>query len=170
MAARPSPPPLRRSSWIIVPRIRPPLAPIGCPSATAPPFTFAVSGSVPSIFTELSATDEKASFTSTRFTSPIDLPAFCSACAPALAGVRASDARGLLHHVLLVERRAQPVPDHQIDDRSVAHPVPEAALGQRIRRIRHRLHPAGHDDLDVTGANHRVGDLHRPDRRGADLV
>ena len=33
--------PLRRSSWIIVPRMRPPEAPIGCPSATAPPLTFA---------------------------------------------------------------------------------------------------------------------------------
>src|SRR3984893_2503420 len=92
IAASPSPPPLRRSSWTIVPRIRPPLAPIGWPSATAPPLTLARSGSTPSIFTELTATDENASFTSTRFTSPIDLPALVRACAPAFAGVRASHA------------------------------------------------------------------------------
>src|SRR5690349_12345461 len=92
IAARPSPPPFRRSSWTIVPRMRPPLAPIGCPSATAPPFTFTFSGSAPSIFTELSATDENASLTSTRSTSPIDLPAFSSAWVPAFAGVRASHA------------------------------------------------------------------------------
>ncbi len=36
-----------------MPRIRPPLAPIGCPSATAPPLTFAVSGSAPSICTRV---------------------------------------------------------------------------------------------------------------------
>src|SRR3984893_12183248 len=92
IAASPSPPPFRRSSWTIVPRIRPPLAPIGWPSATAPPLTLARSGSTPSIFTELTATDENASFTSTRFTSPIDLPALVRACAPAFAGVRASHA------------------------------------------------------------------------------
>ena len=38
---------------------------------------------------EIVYTDEKASFTSTRSTSPIDFPAFSSACAPAFAGVRA---------------------------------------------------------------------------------
>src|SRR5262249_56139404 len=65
IAARPSPPPLRRRSCTIVPRIRPPLAPIGCPSATAPPLTFAVSGSAPSMCTELTPTDANASFTST---------------------------------------------------------------------------------------------------------
>src|SRR5439155_8929437 len=79
IAARPSPPPLRCSSWIIVARILAPEAPIGCPSATAPPFTFTRSGSAPSISTELSATDEKASLISTRSTSPIFLPAFASA-------------------------------------------------------------------------------------------
>src|SRR5262249_16723798 len=45
MAARPSPPPFRRSSWTIVATMRPPDAPIGCPSATAPPFTFTISSS-----------------------------------------------------------------------------------------------------------------------------
>src|SRR5947207_11219747 len=68
IAARPRPPPLRCSSWIIVASIRAPEAPIGWPSATAPPFTFTRSGSAPSISTELSATDENASLISTRST------------------------------------------------------------------------------------------------------
>src|SRR6185503_20835840 len=71
IAARPSPPPLRRSSCTIVPTIRPPEAPIGWPSATAPPFTLTISSSAPSILVELSATDEKASLISTRLTSSI---------------------------------------------------------------------------------------------------
>ena len=43
----------------------------------------------PSIFTELTVTDEKASLTSTRSTSSIVFPALSSARAAALAGVRA---------------------------------------------------------------------------------
>src|SRR5262249_12341311 len=66
IAARPRPPPFRRSSCTIVARIRAPEAPIGWPSATAPPFTFTRSGSAPSIAVEFSTTDEKASFSSTR--------------------------------------------------------------------------------------------------------
>ena len=46
--------------------MRAPDAPIGWPSATAPPFTFTVSGSASSIRVELSATEQNASFTSTR--------------------------------------------------------------------------------------------------------
>src|SRR5207253_552183 len=88
MAARPRPPPLRRSSYTIVPRMRPPEAPIGCPSATAPPFTFVFSGSAPSCLTELTATDAKASLISTRSTSSIERPAFSSAIFAAFAGVR----------------------------------------------------------------------------------
>ncbi len=82
----------------------------------------------------------------------------------------AGDHRRLLHHVQLVERRAQAVPDHQVDERPVAHPVALARLRQRVRRVRHRLHPAGDDHLDVARADHRVCDLDGADRRGADLV
>src|SRR5437588_685104 len=93
MAARPSPPPLRRNSWIIVPTMRPPLAPIGWPSATAPPFTFTIASSAPSMRVELRATDENASLISTRFTASIDAPAFSNARCPARAGVRARYAK-----------------------------------------------------------------------------
>ena len=54
-----------------------------------PPFTFTRSGSAPSSFAEFSTTDENASFSSMRSTSPIVLPALSSAIAPAFAGVRA---------------------------------------------------------------------------------
>src|SRR5262249_43350923 len=89
IAARPSPPPFRRSSCTIVPTIRPPDAPMGRPSATAPPLTFTRSSSAPRSLVEFHATDEKASLISTRSTSSIDLPARSSAIAPAFAGVRA---------------------------------------------------------------------------------
>src|SRR5215211_668401 len=192
--------------------MRPPEAPIGWPSATAPPLTFTRSGSAPSILVELSTTEENASFSSTRSTSSIFLPAFSSALAPAFAGVRARYAkssatyacetivasgssarpfvraqrpqilalarnpeltrheRRVLHHVLLVERGREPIVGHQVDQRPVAEPVPEARLLEDVRRVRHRLHAAGHDHVVVAGADHRVGDLHCSDRRRADLV
>ena len=74
-------------------RCAPREAPIGWPSATAPPFTLPLLGSAPSIFIELTTTDENASFSSTRSTSSIDLPAFASAMSPAFAGVRARNAK-----------------------------------------------------------------------------
>src|SRR4029077_15344026 len=73
IAASPSPPPFRRSSCTIVPRMRPPDAPMGWPSATAPPFTFTRSSSAPSSCVEWCATDENASLISTRSTSSIVL-------------------------------------------------------------------------------------------------
>ena len=47
IAASPSPPPSRRRLCTSVARMRAPEAPIGWPSATAPPLTFTVSGSAP---------------------------------------------------------------------------------------------------------------------------
>ena len=69
--------------------MRPPLAPIGCPSAIAPPLTFTFDSSTPSIRIELSATDANASLISNRSTSSIEIPAFSSAFFVAFAGVRA---------------------------------------------------------------------------------
>ena len=63
---------------------------MGWPRATAPPFTLTRSGSAPSNSAEWTTTEEKASFSSTRSTSPIVFPALSSAFVPALAGVRAS--------------------------------------------------------------------------------
>ena len=72
----------------MVPTILPPDAPIGCPSATAPPFTFTISSSAPSNRAELSATYANASLISTRLTSSMLFPAFSKAIAAAFAGVR----------------------------------------------------------------------------------
>ena len=59
---------------------------------------------------------------------------------------------------------------HQIDERPVAELVAEPRLRERERRVRHRLHTAGDDDVVVACADHLVGDLDRPDARRADLV
>src|ERR671915_1548770 len=89
IAATPSPPPRRRSSFASVIRMRAPLAPIGWPSAIAPPFTFTFDSSTPSIRIELSATDANASLISNRSISSTERPALSSAAWVALAGVRA---------------------------------------------------------------------------------
>jgi len=70
-------------------RMRAPLAPIGCPSAMAPPFTFTFDSSTPSIRIELSATEANASLISNSSMSSTDSPAFSSAFVAAFAGVRA---------------------------------------------------------------------------------
>ena len=69
--------------------MRAPEAPIGCPSATAPPLTFTRSSSMPSIRVEFSATEANASLISHRSMSPGCRPALSSAFSAALAGVRA---------------------------------------------------------------------------------
>ena len=80
------------------------------------------------------------------------------------------DERRLLDHVPSVEGRRQPVVDHQVDQRAVAELVAEPRLRQRVRRVRHRLHPPRDDHGVVAGADHLVRDLDRPDARRADLV
>jgi hypothetical protein len=82
----------------------------------------------------------------------------------------ARDSGRLLDHVQTVEGRDQPVVDHQVDELAVAHPVAEACSRQCVRRVRHRLHPAGHDHLVFAGPDHQIGDLHGAHARRADLV
>ena len=82
----------------------------------------------------------------------------------------ARDARRLHDHVVAVERRGEPVEDHVVEHLAVAEPVAEAGLRQQVRRVGHRLHPARDDDVVLPGADHQVGELDRPDRRGAHLV
>ena len=59
---------------------------------------------------------------------------------------------------------------HEVDELAVAELVAEAGLRNGVRRVRHRLHAAGHDHVVVAGADHRVRDLHRADARRAHLV
>ena len=87
IAAQPRPPPRRRSSWTSAPTIRAPEAPIGWPSAIAPPLTLTLSSSTPSIRTEFRATEANASLISQRSISSADLPSLSSACWAAFAGV-----------------------------------------------------------------------------------
>src|SRR5919197_904515 len=86
IAAPPSSTPRRRISYASSSTMRAPLAPIGWPSATAPPFTFTSSSSKPSIRVTCSATAANASFTSRRPRSWTSSPAFFSACCIARAG------------------------------------------------------------------------------------
>ena len=69
--------------------MRAPEAPIGWPSATAPPLTLTFSSSMPSIRIEFSVTEANASLISQRSMSSALRPAFSSAPSPPLAGVRA---------------------------------------------------------------------------------
>ncbi len=80
------------------------------------------------------------------------------------------DRGGLLHHVEAVEGRGEAVEDHVVEHLAVAELVPEARLRQEVRRSRHGLHPAGHDDVVPPREDHELRDLDRPDRGGADLV
>ena len=73
--------------------MRAPEAPIGWPSATAPPFTLTLSSSIPSMRIEFKVTDAKASLISHRSMSPGCRPAFSSALRAALAGVVARYAK-----------------------------------------------------------------------------
>src|SRR5262249_10494444 len=95
IAAQPRPPPRRRSSSTRLPRIRAPEAPIGCPRATAPPFTLTRSSSMPSIRIEFSVTEANASLISHRSMSPGCRPALSKAFFAALPGVVANQAKSL---------------------------------------------------------------------------
>ena len=76
----------------------------------------------------------------------------------------------LLDHVEAVERRGEAVEHHVVEYLAVTEPVAEPPLREEIRRARHRLHPAGHDDLVASGGDHQLRDLDRADRGRADLV
>ena len=71
--------------------IRAPLAPIGWPSATAPPFTFTISGSTSSMRALWIGTAANASLISRSPSSDGDRPAFFSARSAATAGTVWSD-------------------------------------------------------------------------------
>src|ERR1700691_4157699 len=74
--------------------MRAPEAPIGCPSATAPPLTLTLSSSMPSTRIELSVTEANASLISHTSMSSAFRPALSSAFLAAEAGVRASPLLG----------------------------------------------------------------------------
>src|SRR5690606_14929507 len=83
------PPPLRRSSWTADSTNRAPLAPMGCPRATAPPLTLTFSGSTPRRRLEMIETLANASLISKRSMSSIEIPALSAASRIAISGVYA---------------------------------------------------------------------------------
>src|ERR1051325_9598583 len=86
IAARPRFAPRSCIAWISVTRMRAPLAPIGWPRATAPPFTLIRSCGMIASFIAASATAAKASFTSNRSMSSTDSFARSSTMSIAFAG------------------------------------------------------------------------------------
>mmetsp|Transcript_37237 Transcript_37237/g.105112 ORF Transcript_37237/g.105112 Transcript_37237/m.105112 type:complete len:241 (+) Transcript_37237:128-850(+) len=78
--------PLARSRLQSCPTTRAPDMPMGCPRATAPPWTFTVSGLRPRSFMLARATTANASFTSCSSMSEATRPARATAIGTALAG------------------------------------------------------------------------------------
>ena len=60
--------------------------------------------------------------------------------------------------------------DHQVLDLAVAHAQAVAQPGQRVRRVAHGLHAAGHHDLGIAQAHRLRGQHHGLQSRAADLV
>mmetsp|Transcript_13743 Transcript_13743/g.42936 ORF Transcript_13743/g.42936 Transcript_13743/m.42936 type:complete len:310 (-) Transcript_13743:513-1442(-) len=80
-------PPRRSSSPMRLDMSMAPVAPMGCPRAIAPPFTFTLERSPPvQAFAQASGTEEKASFTSTRSMSLMARPALPRTCSVAGTG------------------------------------------------------------------------------------
>ena len=73
-------------------------------------------------------------------------------------------------HVALLEGAPQAVVDHRVDDLAVAHPQAVAHARQQVRTVAHRLHPAGHGDVDVADADRLIGDHHGLEPGAAHLV
>ncbi len=77
--------------------------------------------------------------------------------------------RGLAHrHV--VECVGQAVVRHRVEHLDRAVLVALARIGEQVRRVRHRFHAAGDDDLELAGTDELVGERDRVEAGEADLV
>ena len=85
-------------------------------------------------------------------------------------GVRAVVVLGQRTHRLLGGLVEEGVVGHRVDERGVAVLEALARLRQQVRRVRHRLHAARHDDLGLTGVDQQVGLRDRVQTREAHLV
>ncbi len=90
----------------------------------------------------------------------------CSRRDLGLAGV----ALGAETHQARVERAPEAVGDDRVTQLGVA--VAETAAGPvgEVRRVGHRLHAAGHDDVGVAHRHHLMREVDRVEARQADLV
>src|SRR5215212_8543673 len=131
IAETPRPPPRRRRSCTSDPRMRAPEAPIGWPSAMAPPFTFTFDSSTPSMRIELSATEANASLISKRSMSSTDSPAFSRAAFVAFAGVRAryGKSSATAAWATIVASAGRPLELAHSSDASTSAPAPSFTPG-----------------------------------------
>src|SRR6266508_1719879 len=137
MVAPPRSTPRRRISWASVRTILAPLMPIGCPRATAPPFTFTMSAETPSTFVTFRATAANASFTSINPRSWTSSPAFFSAFWSAMAGPvcrYANRSAAMPSATISASGGAIRVPAHR-----AGHRAPECAEEGGARRPRPRV-------------------------------
>ena len=70
----------------------------------------------------------------------------------------------------VVERAPQAVGNHRVDDRAVAHAEAFPDARQQVGGVAHRLHAAGHGDVDVARRNALRREHHRLQAGPADLV
>jgi len=73
-------------------------------------------------------------------------------------------------HGDVVERVGEAVVHHGVDQGGVPDAKAGAGARQEVRRLRHRLHPAGHHNVGVAGTDHLVSQVDRVETREADLV
>ena len=73
-------------------------------------------------------------------------------------------------HVDVAERAPEPVLDHPVDHRLIAELDAAAHSIDVVRRVRHRLLPAGDDDLRVARLDRLRGEHHGLEARAAHLV
>ena len=77
---------------------------------------------------------------------------------------------GRLAHVPILERAPQAVVHHGVHGARVAQAIAAARPVQQVRRVGHRLHAAGHGDVDVAGGDALGGEHHGLESGAAHLV
>ena len=64
-------------------------------------------------------------------------------------------------HQAVVERAPQAIADDGVGELDVAVPETGTSTRREVRRIGHRLHAAGHDDVGVARPHHLIGEVDR---------
>src|SRR5436189_6442082 len=80
------------------------------------------------------------------------------------------DALGAQPHVLVPERAPEPIVDDAVLDPGVAESIALPRLRKHVWRIRHRLHPTGHEEVAVARTNRLRREHHGLQTGAADFV